>query len=176
MMKAPSGRLFRNIGVVLAAISVLTLATPAVTEQGAGIEWEILIEEVKRLYRAGKYDRAVIVAKKALEVAEKTVGPDHPDVATSLLGLGTLYDEQGKYEEAEPLYKRALAILEAALGPDHPSVATSFGGALSSCRTKQQGRKARTTRGPYPGYLAIINPWRLNPRTSRPHLPCLTRR
>ena len=39
--------------------------------QGAGIEWEILNQEVKSLYQQGQYDRAVVVAKKALEVAEK---------------------------------------------------------------------------------------------------------
>lgn len=50
-MKAPNGLLFRHIGVVLTAISVLAFATPAVTEQGAGIEWKILIEEATRLWR-----------------------------------------------------------------------------------------------------------------------------
>ena len=126
VMKVWSTQLFRNIGVVLAAVSVLALATPAVTEQNAGIEWEILIEEVKRLYRAGEYDRGVIVAKKALAVAEKNAGPNHLDVGLSLNELGVLYKTQGKYAFAEPLYKRSLAIVEKALGPDHPDVASSL--------------------------------------------------
>lgn len=66
------------------------------------------------------------VAKAALKVAEQNVGPDHPNVATSLNNLAELYHTQGDYAKAEPLYKRALAILEKALGPDHPDVATSL--------------------------------------------------
>jgi tetratricopeptide (TPR) repeat protein len=94
--------------------------------QSAGIEWDTLNREAMDLYRAGKYDRAVVVAQKALQVAEQNVGPDHPDVATSLNNLGELYRTQGDYAKAEPLYKRSLAISEKALGPDHPSVATSL--------------------------------------------------
>ena len=45
--------------------------------QGASIAWEILNQEVKELYRAGEYDRAVVVAKKALAVAENSLGPNH---------------------------------------------------------------------------------------------------
>jgi len=94
--------------------------------QGAGIEWEKLNQEVVDLYRAGNYDHAVLVAKRALEMAEKNVGPDHPDVALSLNNLTRLYHDQGKYVQAEPLYKRALAIREKALGANHPSIAESL--------------------------------------------------
>ena len=94
--------------------------------KSAGIEWDILNQETMELYRTGKYDRAVVVAQKALQVAEQNVGPDHPDVAQSLDNLASLYDTQGAYAQAEPLYKRSLAILEKALGPDHPHVATNL--------------------------------------------------
>jgi tetratricopeptide (TPR) repeat protein len=84
---------------------------------GAGIEWQILNQEVMALERAGQYDRAVGVAQKALQVAEQNVGPSHPDVAMSLNNLAALYRTQGAYAKAEPLYKRALAIREQAFGP-----------------------------------------------------------
>jgi tetratricopeptide (TPR) repeat protein len=51
-----------------------------------------------------------------LLIREKTLGTDHPDVATSLNNLALLYSTTGKYSEAEPLYKRALEISEKALG------------------------------------------------------------
>ena len=91
-----------------------------------GIEWETLNKEVLSLYRQGLYDRAVVVANKALQVAEQAVGPNHPSVATSLNILAVLYNTQGQYAQAEPLYKRSLAIKEKALGPDHPDVAKSL--------------------------------------------------
>ncbi len=57
---------------------------------------------------------------------EKALGPEHPDVATSLNNLAELYRAQGKYTEAEPLYQRSLAITEKALGPEHPHVAATL--------------------------------------------------
>jgi len=78
------------------------------------------------LYRQGRYDRAVVVAKKALQVAEQAGEFNHPDVAMSLNNLAELYRTQGQYAQAEPLYKRSLAIWEKALGPDHPDVAMSL--------------------------------------------------
>jgi hypothetical protein len=76
-----------NLVQVMALAAVLCLTGGPAYAQGAGIEWETLIEEVRTLYRAGRYDRAATVAKKALEVAEKRVGLNHPDVATSLSNL-----------------------------------------------------------------------------------------
>ena len=65
-----------------------------------GIEWEILNKEVVALYQQGQYDRAVIVAKKAIEVAEKAIGRDHPDVATSLEKMAALYRETDRKGES----------------------------------------------------------------------------
>ena len=111
----------KNSLTTLIALAAL-LSAPSVCAGGAGIEWEILNDEVKELYRTGQYARAVAVGKKALKVAEESVGPDHPDVAKSLNNLAGLYDTQGEYAAAEPIYKRALKIREEALGPDHPFV------------------------------------------------------
>jgi tetratricopeptide (TPR) repeat protein len=57
-----------------------------------------------------------------LVIEEKTLGKDHPDVATSLNNLAGLYDAQGDNAKALPMYVRALAINEKALGKDHPNV------------------------------------------------------
>ena len=79
------------------------------------------------LYQAqGRYAEAEPLYKRALAIEEKALGPEHPDIATSLNNLALLYQVQGRYAEAEPLYKRALAIGEKALGPEHPDVATSL--------------------------------------------------
>ena len=96
---------------------LLLLPLPSCLPGEAGTEWDILNQEVTELYRTGRYGRAVVVAKKALEVAEKSIGPNPPTVAQSLNNLALLYRTQGHY---------ALAIWEKALGPDHPDVATSL--------------------------------------------------
>ena len=94
----------------IVSLLLVCLATPPVLAEGAGIEWDILNDEVMELYRTGKYDRGVVVAKKALEVAEQNVGPDHPDVATSLENLAYLYRATHRDAEAEPLEQRAACI------------------------------------------------------------------
>ena len=89
------------------AFSLLFSASSLAHAQGAGVEWDALNREVMELYRAGAYDRAVAVAQKALQVAERNVGPDHPDVATSRNNLAFLHQTRGDYDAAEPLYARA---------------------------------------------------------------------
>ena len=107
-------------------LCLLYLLGVATSTQAQGVEWEILNAEVLSLYRQGQYDRAVVVARKTLEVAEVAVGPNHPSVATSLNSLAAVYRAQGQDALAGPLYTRALAIQEEALGPDHPEVAQSL--------------------------------------------------
>ena len=81
-------------------------------------EWKGLNQEARSLHEQGNYDRAIVVAKKALEVAEREFDPEHPNVATALNNLALFYYAQGQYAAAEPLYKRSLAIKEGAFGPD----------------------------------------------------------
>ena len=71
-------------------------------------------------FAQGTYAAAEPLYQRSLAIREKTLGPDHPHVATSLNNLALLYSDQGKYAAAEPLYQRSLAICEKALGPDHP--------------------------------------------------------
>ncbi|MBP1748989.1 MAG: Kinesin light chain [Deltaproteobacteria bacterium] len=98
------------------------------------IGWGFESEEVVRfLNRVGyymderaRYAEAEPLFQHSLTIREKTLGPDHPDVAISLNNLAELYRQQGRYAEAEPLFQRSLAIWEKALGPFHPDVAISL--------------------------------------------------
>jgi len=116
----------KNIKLLPFVFASLITTPLLVYAQGAGIEWDTLNKRVLELYRKGQYDRAIVLAKKALEVAEENVGQNHPDVATSLNNLAELYRAKADYDKAEPLYKRVLAIDEKALGPDHPKVAETL--------------------------------------------------
>ncbi len=82
----------------------LLQATPPVFGQGSGSEWDTLMQEVVEFHRTGKYDRGVVIARKALQVAEKNDGPEHPNVVRSLNFLAMLYGKQGQYAQAEPLF------------------------------------------------------------------------
>jgi CHAT domain-containing protein/tetratricopeptide (TPR) repeat protein len=77
-----------------------------------------------RLYRAGRYDEALPLGERALDIRKRVLGPENPDVASSLNNLANLYRRRGDYTKAEPLYRHALTIREKLFGPDHPDVAT----------------------------------------------------
>ena len=85
-----------------------------------------LNEQVVELYQRGKYAEAVVIAKRALALAERLGGPDHADVGICLVNLTTLYAAQGRLRELEPLLKRLLSLREKTLDPDHPDIEQSL--------------------------------------------------
>ena len=129
---------------VLVIFGFLHLCVSSAIADGAGLEWKILNQQVNDLYDAGMYGRAVVVAREALELAEKNASEDHPDIAISLGNLASMYRAQGHHDKAEPLYIRVLDIREKVLGPwHHESVAVvlrQFGGTVPRPRTLRQSR------------------------------------
>ena len=75
----------------------------------------------------GQYDEMEPLCQLALEIQEKTLGPEHFEVALTLNDLAEAYHRQGKYAKAELLYNRALVILKNTLGNEHPRVSTTLG-------------------------------------------------
>jgi hypothetical protein len=82
------------------------------------------LAEIARLQ--GRYAEAEPLYKRSLEIAEKTAGANHSEVASSLNNLAALYLLQSRYADAEPLLRRSLEVNEKALGKDHPNVAISM--------------------------------------------------
>jgi CHAT domain-containing protein len=112
--------------LVLGALVLRFLLLPA-QAQGEPPQIATLHEQVVRLYEAGKYDEAIPIAQRVLELAERESGPDHPDVGSALNDLAVLFWKQGRFADAEGLTERSLAIYEKALGPEHPFVAAALG-------------------------------------------------
>ena len=78
------------------------------------------------LHRRGDYAGAMALFEEALAVNEKTLGREHPALATTLSKLARLYRFTGRNREAEPLLKEALATNEKTLGREHSDVAFSL--------------------------------------------------
>jgi len=81
----------------------------------------LMNQAVIYLKARGLAREAVPFAQRALAIREQALGPNHPDTASSLNNLASLYEHQGEYAKAEPLLKRALTIYEQVLGPNHPT-------------------------------------------------------
>ncbi|MFZ1025595.1 MAG: CHAT domain-containing protein, partial [Limnoraphis robusta] len=74
----------------------------------------------------GRYSQAEPLLIQALEMYQKLLGDEHPDVANSLNSLAALYTSQGRYSQAEPLLIQALEMYQKLLGDEHPDVANSL--------------------------------------------------
>jgi len=68
---------------------------------------------------------AAALLRQAVELQTSTLGPEHPDLATTLNNLALMLERLGHVKEAGKCYRRAHAIAAAALGPDDPVVQVS---------------------------------------------------
>jgi CHAT domain-containing protein/Tfp pilus assembly protein PilF len=85
-----------------------------------------LEQEANALSSQNKFKEAIATLEKAIALREKILGPDHPDVATSLSNLTSFYQTQGNYTKAEEVGRRALAIQEKVFGHENLGVATTL--------------------------------------------------
>ncbi|CAM9728774.1 unnamed protein product [Ectocarpus sp. 12 AP-2014] len=80
-----------------------------------------LHNRAERLKNEGKYSEADSVYLEASEIQQKTLGPDHPDLAETLKCRALMWASQ--HAEADPLTLRAIELGERTLGPDHHNLA-----------------------------------------------------
>ena len=121
----PATKLLRIVLLML----LVAIAQPAIsdtTAQGSEQEAEQLNQQAVQLYQQGKYQEALPLLQRTLEINEKVLGSEHERTAINLNNLGWLYEALGQYDNALPLYQRALTILEKTLGPEHENTAGSL--------------------------------------------------
>jgi tetratricopeptide (TPR) repeat protein len=107
----------------------------------------------------GLYPAAEPLLRRAHEVCERVLGPEHPDTLGSVNNLAHLLVIRGDYAGAQPLYERVLEARERMLGPEHHDTLISvnklalllldmgrFGEAEPLLRRSMEGR--RKTLGP----------------------------
>jgi eukaryotic-like serine/threonine-protein kinase len=124
------GNLYESMGRLNEAQPVLDRAL-AIREQNKGDEAGLartLHSVAILLARRAKFAEAEPHFRRTLDIRERTMGRDHPDVATTCTNLANVCMLQKRFAEAEPLYARALEIRRRALGPRHASVAETLEG------------------------------------------------
>ena len=90
-------------------------------------------EDSDLLYQLGRcedkfanYDKALEYFEKSLAIDLKTLGDEHPIVATSYNNIGIVWRSKGECDKALEYYKKCLAIRLKTLGSEHPAVAGSY--------------------------------------------------
>jgi len=121
----------REFTIISIVISLFIIPACAQEKAGAPIKqatavdissqeklWLEMTDDAVTLYTQHRHKEAIALARQALDLAEKTFGPEHPNVAESLDNLATYLHTQGEDKEAEVLYQRALSIVEKNFGPE----------------------------------------------------------
>jgi tetratricopeptide (TPR) repeat protein len=71
----------------------------------------------------GELEQSKRLQEQVLAIQVRVRGPDHPNVASTLINIGATHSALGHYQQALQLYEQALVMLEQALGPEHPQLA-----------------------------------------------------
>jgi tetratricopeptide (TPR) repeat protein len=94
--------------------------------RGQVVRAQAFIDDGAKLYRQGRYQEALPLFRKALDVRDEVLGPGHPHTAHALTNLALCLQRQGKYGEALRLYQGALKVVRKVFGLSHPRVAASY--------------------------------------------------
>jgi CHAT domain-containing protein/Tfp pilus assembly protein PilF len=93
--------------------------------------------------RLGDFAAARSYYERSLAIKEKTLHPDHTEVALVVYNLANLLREMGDSAAARPMYERALRIREKALGPGHSLTAYALNGLGQVLMDLQEPARAR---------------------------------
>jgi tetratricopeptide (TPR) repeat protein len=70
--------------------------------------------------RQGRWDEAVVLEEKVLEVRTEVFGERHPDTLMAMANLASTYRHQGRWDEAVVLQEKVLEVSKEVLGERHP--------------------------------------------------------
>ncbi|KAF2826698.1 kinesin light chain 1 [Ophiobolus disseminans] len=73
----------------------------------------------------GQYAAAEATHRQTSLLRNEVLGPEHPDILTSMNALAQVLKSQDKYQEAEMIHRQTLALWEKVLGREHPSTLLS---------------------------------------------------
>jgi len=88
------------------------------------------------------YEEGLKLYQRSLAIREVVYNGNHPDIATSLINVGGIYEAQGQYDKALEYYQQSFATRKALYGDNHPNVATSVGSIGNIYKAQGQYDKA----------------------------------
>ncbi len=85
-----------------------------------------LTKSVAKLFKEGKFDEALPLAKRSLEIRERLLPRNDPRVANSLSFLGDVYMARREYDNARKTFERLLQVQEELVGPTDVRLANTL--------------------------------------------------
>ena len=139
---------FRDLAALVAAIAIAEASSAAVASTGAiaavatRASAPAPTHPARPLDRAAEHDSLALIAfsaggdsgwtvahaqfERSLEIKQRVLGMNDPDVARTLMGLATLDDYRGRWDEASRHAEEALRIRKQRLAPTDPATANSL--------------------------------------------------
>jgi len=106
------------------------------------------IRELKKQYSSledlQKYNEALPIGNKILEISNETYGDEHLNLVNILDKLAFLYYRLGKYIKAEFLVKKTLSIKGKVFGPNHPNTTETLTNLATLYSTNGKYKKAES--------------------------------
>jgi TonB family protein len=119
----------RTLVLPFVLLGLTQTSTPSTTQEPKAdpqVEAARLSTQVIRLYREGKFEEALPIATRVLELSESAFGPGDVAVANAASTLAELYVAKRKYQAAEPLFLRAIEINDKVLKPADQVLVTTL--------------------------------------------------
>ena len=105
-------------------VSLFISQTPQETPELA--EATELTKSVAQLFKEKKFDEALPLAKRALEIRERSLPHNDPRVANSLSYLGDVYMAKREFDNARKTFERLLQVQEELAGPTDVRLANTL--------------------------------------------------
>ncbi|CAF1199171.1 unnamed protein product [Adineta steineri] len=74
----------------------------------------------------GEYKKAICYYKQVLEIQQKSLPSNHPDLAALYGNIGNVYENMGEYSKALSFCEKVLEMFLITLPPIHPSLVTLY--------------------------------------------------
>ncbi|CAF1072341.1 unnamed protein product [Rotaria sp. Silwood1] len=74
----------------------------------------------------GNYTEALEFYQKSLEIREKCLPSNHPDLAATYNGIGLIHDNMGEYAKALEFYQKSLDIQQTSISSNQPKLAETY--------------------------------------------------
>jgi Protein of unknown function (DUF2914)/Tetratricopeptide repeat len=84
-----------------------------------------ILDSAARAASSDDYASAESLLREAAHLQESSLGPQHPDLASTFNNLAVVCEKQNRLAEAGEFYHRAFSIASASLDAEHPLVLTS---------------------------------------------------
>src|SRR5262250_439877 len=84
-----------------------------------------ILDSAAQAASAGDYESAESLLREVARLQAASLGPRHPDLASTFNNLGIVCEKTNKLVDAGNFYEQALSIASATLDADDPLVVTS---------------------------------------------------